>query len=163
MTRENIEKLKLAIGKLCLWDKALSAEENQKIINEGGELLKEVASTKDDDVLRAMLDVFLKENEDVALENGVCENLENEIYKNFDYNQILSVLRQKFDSLIINNVSRTVYISEFILSAGLFEDFRKMFNTIKSKKSPEFLGKFYKLYPEFEKKLFILYKDMKSW
>ena len=163
MTQEYEEKLKLAIGKLCHWDKALSDDENQRIVDEGFYLLKEVAATKDNDVLYEMFDVFNDEDQDDALANGVCETLENEIYRNFDLDQIISVLYKKFDSLIASNVDRAVYFSESILSARLFEDFRKMFNTVKAKKSSEFLDRFHRCYPEFEENIFILRRDMAKW
>ncbi|MDR0693333.1 MAG: hypothetical protein LBF49_02050 [Puniceicoccales bacterium] len=157
MKKEYEEKLKL-VTKYLAGDDSLSAEDNRKLFWQGHKIMEELVLTKDKEVLGGLFDLFTQDNE-----NGVCETLENEIYRNFDFGQIISVLYKKFDSLIASNVDRAVYFSESILSAKLFEDFRKMFNAVKAKKSSEFLDRFHRCYPEFEENISILRKDMAKW
>ncbi|MDR1232924.1 MAG: hypothetical protein LBJ75_01530 [Puniceicoccales bacterium] len=157
MKKEYKEKLKLA-AKYLAGDDSLSVEDNRKFFWRGHKMMEELLLTKDEEVLCGLFDLFTEGNE-----NGVCETLENGIYHNFDFNQILNALYQKFDSLIANNVDRAVYFSESILSAKLLEGFRKMFNAVKAKKSSEFLDRFYKYYPELEENILILRKDMAKW
>ncbi|MDR1457278.1 MAG: hypothetical protein LBI47_00260 [Puniceicoccales bacterium] len=162
MAKKNVKRLMLAIEKLCHWDKALSDDENQRIVDGGFVLLEEVATTKDSDVLCEMFDVFNNEDKDDALANGVCETLENEIYRHFDFSQIMNVLYQKFGSLIENNILRARNISCACINVGKFEDFRKMFNLVRSKDSALLLDKI-KYKDKYNKEIVILTKDMAGW
>jgi hypothetical protein len=155
MKKEYEEKLKLVTKHLAR-DDSLSVEDNRKFFWQGHKMMEELILTKDEEVLCGLFDLFTQDNE-----NGVCETLENEIYHNFDFSQIINVLYRKFDSLIENNILRARNISCACINVGKFEEFREMFNFVRSKNSALLLGKAKN--NKYNKEIAILTKDMAGW
>ena len=125
-------------------------------------LCEELAKTHDMRGLLYLLDYF---DEEFDLEyEGVLECIQNDIGANFTLVQILEAFYKKFDQLITKHVSRAAYFSYWFLDNEMFDDFRKMFNTVKSNQSEKLLNRLDDWadddYAE-ERKL--LREDMKKW
>ena len=164
MSIDNVKRLENAMNKLCHWDKRMSDEDNQKIVNEGGRLLDEVSAENDVDVLGRMFDFLIIEKQDDVLMCGIGETLENGIFNNFTMEQIIEVLYKKFSMLIINNTMRAEAFAEACFNTGNFDNFRDIFNKTKSSKSAEFLDEFEETYgKDFPKEIAVLREDMKKW
>jgi len=133
--------------------------EAEKMFDDGHALMEELLQTKDTEVLCELFDLFTEELD----YTGICETLENGIRCNFTELQIIGVLYKKFDQLIVNNISRAIYVSQPIVEYGFFSEFRKMFNNVASQRSLDFLNEFCDFYPELENEIAILREDMQKW
>jgi hypothetical protein len=119
----------------------------------------EAAQSKNMDVLLQLIDFF---DDTVDLKyGGVLESLES-IVRSFYSDQILEAFYKKFDSFMKKNLLRCIHISWSLMCEN-FEKFRKMFNTVKSKHSNNFLDQLYEFTPEGKKEISILRDDMKKW
>ena len=94
---------------------------------------------------------------------GILEHLKAEIGSNFSLNEILEAFYKKFDSLIKNDIEMAVEMSMWFFDGGKFDEFRKMFNSVKSEKSEDFLNEFVAWYPDLEKGVNVLRDDMQKW
>ena len=106
-------------------------EENDEIEDElfdrASEDLDKVITTRDEDILPSLIDLFMISNLDYT---GVCESLENGIFQYFSMPQILSVLKEKLEKLIMFNIDRAKHFAGACINEGYFEEFRDIFNNI---------------------------------
>ncbi len=170
MSMENVKKLELGMDMSGNCEKyvtkkgELTRERVQQLINEGLALEEEAMQSGDIDVLERAFDYFLKEEDDIALSNGGCETLMDDIFRYFTMDQVLSVMCKRLDKLIKFNLSRAVQFVGACLNTGNFEEVRNIFNTTKSSKSKGFLDEFEDWYKEdYPKEIEILRKDMQDW
>lgn len=140
--------------------KSIPDEElHERCMNDFCYIADELVLTKNQEVLECLLDFFEEEFDYEA--EGVLEGLKNGIGANYTLDQILAAFYKKFDSLIKNDIEICVEISQwYFYDKRVFENFRKMFNTVKSKKSEAFLTEFR---GRLDEKVAILREDMKSW
>jgi hypothetical protein len=123
--------------------------------------MSEVVKSKDPEVLEHLLD-FFEHRFDYDIE-GVCETLKSQIGVNFTLDQLLQAFYKKFNTLAENDLSICAEMSMYYIWHNMFEDFRKMFNTVKPKKAPELLDKMDKWNKGKTDCVGILRNDMKSW
>jgi hypothetical protein len=136
MQKEYEEKLEVA--RKLITENDFSCEEGKEKILQGFRILQPIAATGDIDVLYSLFDFFPEETE-----YEVCEGLENLVFGYFTSEQILQAYYRKFDSLAEKNLEKCVSIARvnfFGQDDIEFEEFRKMFNTIKSPHSGKFFG-----------------------
>jgi hypothetical protein len=162
MKQEYKDKIELA-KKLLHYDESISQEEFEKNFDIAYKIIiKELVITGDEEILCELIDIFNEENE----EYGICETLEHRLYENFNFDQIIKVLYKKLDYLLINDIFRAPCIIWRLFRSGKFNDFRNVFNKIKSKKSNELLARLDDLNDSnkfLEKEISILRDDMKKW
>ena len=130
--KEKIEEAK----KLLVWNTNLPSDELDANVDKGCDLLDELVTIKDVDVLTELLEFFTDANEDYG---GVCETLMNDIWNNYTADQIIEAISVKFDYLIKNDLSRFACLCNILFNQEDFVKFRKMFNKIKSNNSDKFL------------------------
>lgn len=158
MKENNIKKLKLA-KEMLRFDENLSLEENDAHFDIAYNIINEIVKIKDVEILENLLDFFTESNECT----GICEHLKSEIASNYTLEQILQAFYKKFDTLVKNDIEIAVEMSMWFFDSGMFDDFRKMFNAVKTDKSRIFLDEFLDWYPDLEDKVNILRKDMETW
>lgn len=139
MSIENVKKLELGMDMSCNCEKYIASENLsdeiiQQLIDKGGKLEEEAMSSGDEDVLERAFDYFLEEENDIALNNGGCESLENEIFQYFTFEQIAGVLNHKLSKLIELNISRAKHFAGACISHGYLEEFRDVLKAVSSKK-----------------------------
>ena len=160
MKQEYIDKIKLSWDMLNYKDD-LSIEENEKCFDIAYDTLNELIKTKDSEVLEYLLEFFCEDHEDYG---GICEHLKSQIGANFTLDQLLNALYKKFDYLIENDIEMAYEMSSWFLYYKRFEDFRQMFNTVKSKQSEIFINRLDKWCgDDFPNEIAILREDMKKW
>lgn len=112
MSSDNVKKLQLGISKAAFGEgipENASDEELQQLIDEGMKLEEEALKSGDIDVLTRAFDYFLEESVDNGLGNGVCESLENDIFRYYQMDQIINVLKSKLSRLIELNIERAAH------------------------------------------------------
>ena len=159
MKNEYSNKLEILKRFKC-WDNLLSEEENRKNSRKYFEAVDFLVKTKDVNVLFELLDFFNEENKNIG---GILEDLKSQIGDNFSLKQILEAFYGKFDSLIKNDIETAVEMSMWFWESDEFDEFRKMFNTVKSEKSEDFLDEFVSWFPNLEEGVNILRDDMQKW
>jgi len=128
-------KLRL-VKKYLSWDEGLDEKTFNKYADDGFDIMRSLAKTKDVEVLSELLDLFNKKTEWYG---GVCETLMNDIWNNYTADQIIEAISVKFDYLIKNDLSRFACLCNILFNQEDFVKFRKMFNKIKSNNSDKFL------------------------
>lgn len=173
MSISNVKKLEIGMELSCHFDslfpkKDLTEKNIQEFINVGGLLEEAALASGDSDVLEKAFDYFLEEDNDAALMNGGCESLEGEIEANFSVEQLLEVLYKKFGALLSKNMLRSIHFAQWFFNIEhpeYFDEFRKMFNTVKASQSKLFLEKLFEHtnYDLGQKQIRLLREDMKAW
>lgn len=132
------------------------------------EKCEELAKTHDINGLFCLLDYF-DEEFDIKY-NGALERLQNNIFDNYSYDEIIEAFYEKFDQLLKKNMDRAcVLCMDFFYWEEDFEKFRTMFNTVKSCESGKFLIEIYSWLPDDcdaeigKEGVEILREDMKKW
>ena len=165
---DNVETLIKQIGTLkdfidamdSSWISVRGTEVNLAI--KFDELCEELAKTKDQRGLLYLLDYFDEEFDDKY--EGVLEVLQSDIGANFSLEQILFAFYEKFDQLLHKHMRRCVYISYWFLSNEMFDEFREMFNTVRSTKSQEFLESLASWCDDdYNEERDLIREDMKKW
>jgi hypothetical protein len=120
-------------------------------------LIEELAKSKAPEVLLELFDFYTEKNGDLG---GFDEMMNNAVMLNYSVDQILEALYKKSDLRGGCFMMRT--LARWIWAGGFFEDFRKMFNTVKAKCSEEFLRRM-----DYPSDLWLLVstlrEDMKRW
>lgn len=159
MKEEDIKKLRLTKDMLK-FDENLSLEENDVHFDIAYNIINEIVKIKDVEILESLLDFFTESNECT----GICEHLKSEISLNYTPEQILQTFYKKFDILIKNDIDMAVEMSMWFFDISVFNDFRKMFNTVKSGRSRDFLEEFSNWYAkDYPEEIAILREDMEAW
>lgn len=162
MKQEYMKKLKLA-KKLLVWDTTLPNDVLDSNVDKGCDLLEELVTIQDTDVLVGLLDFFTDENEDYG---GVCERLDNDIWDNYEPSQIIDALRKdKFKYLLNNDLLRACTMAIAIINTGHGEELREIFNAQRSDKSAKFVEDLYSWgkYGNYEEYAALLREDMRKW
>ena len=108
-------------------------------------LCEELARTNDMRGLLYLLDYFDVEF-DLEYE-GVLQVIENDIFDNYSYTEIIEALYEKFDKLLNKHIEKVVrFVIPFFEELEDFERFRKMFNEVRASKSEEFLDKLLEIF-----------------
>lgn len=124
--------------------------------------LDELIETKDQEVLENLLNFFNEDFEDYF--ECICESLMCQIDVNYTPDQLLNVFYKKFDGFAKNDPWRCHVMSLKFFHDEYFDEFRKMFNLVKSKSSELFLEEFNNEYDrELSPQVKILREDMKKW
>ncbi|MDR1233165.1 MAG: hypothetical protein LBJ75_02820 [Puniceicoccales bacterium] len=165
MKAEYIDKLRV-MHKYVHWDEQLSEEENKGNGKKYFAAVDFLCESKEQGVLEALLDFFTSENEQYG---GVCENLKAQIGANFSLEQIIEAFYKKFDSLAENDFGICAEMSMWCVRNEHGEQFRKMFNTVKSKHSKEIVKDLkasaseYNWEEDVKEAIDTLEGDMKNW
>jgi hypothetical protein len=134
--------------------------------------MEALAATKDTEVLEHLLD-FFDEEFDCEV-NEACEILRSRIGVNFTQDQLVEAFYKKFDVVAGNYLDMCQQMCMWCIRSGYFEQFRKMFNTVKSKHSAKVLDEL-KTYFDCGKEhgwewtdeernmVYALEEDMKKW
>jgi hypothetical protein len=101
--------------------------------------MEKLAATKDTEVLEHLMD-FFDEKFDREV-NGICEILSAMIEFSFTLDQRIEVFYKKFDTLAGNYPEMCSQMSTWYLRSECFDEFRKMFNAVKSQHSSKILEK----------------------
>lgn len=136
-------------------------ELHTKCIEYFDKFIDELTKTKEQKILEYLIS-FFESKFDYTFE-GILEHLKSEISSNYTLEQILQAFYKKFDTLVKNDIEIAVEMSMWFFDSGMFDDFRKMFNAVKTDKSRIFLDEFLDWYPDLEDKVNILRKDMEAW
>lgn len=148
------------INRLLRYNENISKEDDEKNFDKALNLMKRLASAKKTEALCELLDVFNGENEDFG---GFCESTKTHIAINYSLDQLLQAFYKKFDSLINNDMDIAVEMSMWFFEDDKFEEFRTMFNFVKSPKSDRFLDEFLRWFPDYQEEVDILRGDMNRW
>ena len=160
MRQEYKDKINLAWDMLDYKDE-LSIEENEKCFDVAYDTLNELVETKDQEVLESLLEFFCEDHEDYG---GICEHLESQIGCNYTLDQLIKTFYKKFDYLTNHAINRCKHLSSWFLYNEKFNEFRDMFNTVKSSGSSKFLDALQKwIGDEFPDEIALLREDMKKW
>ena len=159
MKQEYEQKIELA-KKMLIFDPDLSDEQNDEHFDVAFKIVNKLLLIQDTEILGQLLEFFTVENEEYG---GFCEHLKSKIGNNFSLDEILEAFYKKFDFLIKNDIEMAVEMSMWFFDGGKFDEFRKMFNSVKSKKSEDFLNEFVSWYPDLEEGVNILRDDMQKW
>lgn len=140
----------------------LSSEDSEERLDMAYYALDKLAKTKDQEVLEALLNFFREDYED---RGEICEHLKAQIGANFPLGQVLQALYKKFDFLAEQDVSRLVQFSLWFLNNGMFPEFRKMFNCVRSNYSPYFLDELndWCFDGRYQEERRILREDLNNW
>ena len=134
MSVENVKILKRIKSD---FKKALNEQDDEvgeKLFNDTRENLENIIQTKDEDVLPGLFDLFILEDLEYT---GVCESLENDIFRCFEWGQIFKILKKKMEKLMEFNSLRAM---NFASSCDI-EDLKELIQEIPSSKVKEFLTK----------------------
>ena len=123
--------------------------------NIGSDLLIFVANSFDE-FLSMLYQDQINEDEMYAMQEAL-------ILKAFNAPSIVDVLYNKLDQLLINNLGSAIVVLQRIIAHGDFDGFRKIFNSVKPKRSKGFLRGLDDCYPELNEKTSILREDMSKW
>ncbi len=160
MRQEYKDKINLAWDMLDYKDE-LSIEENEKCFDVAYDNLNELVETKDQEVLESLLEFFCEDHEDYG---GICEHLKSQIDYNFTLDQLMQAFYKKFDYLVKNDLEMAYEMSSWFLYSNMFNEFREMFNTVKSADSNVFIDRLDKWCgDEFPEEIVLLREDMKKW
>ena len=155
-------KLRL-VKKYLSWDEGLDEKTFNKYADDGFDIMRSLAKTKDVEVLSELLDLFNKKTEWYG---GVCETLDNDIWDNYSPEQIIYALKMgKFRFLLENELLRACTMSIAIINTGYWKELRKIFNEQRSEKSENFVKDLYRWGSEgnYKEYALILENDMKKW
>lgn len=147
------------INHLLQYNEGTSDEEDERNFDQALDLMKKLVSTKKTEALCELLEVFNVENDDFG---GFCESTKARIGSNYSLEQILEAFYKKFDTLIRNDIDMAVEMSKWFFESDMFEEFREMFNTVKSAESDRFLDEFLSWWPDYQEQVDILRNDMKK-
>jgi hypothetical protein len=112
------------------------------------------------------LDFFTEENEKYG---GLCEHMKVQIGVNYTLDQIIGAFHKKFDTLAENDLGICIEMSMWCVRNEHGEQFRRMFNAVKSKHSKEIVEDLkasaleYDWEEDAKKAIDALEEDMKSW
>ncbi|MDR1232929.1 MAG: hypothetical protein LBJ75_01555 [Puniceicoccales bacterium] len=134
--------------------------------------LEILAKTQDTEVLEHLLD-FFDEEFDCEVDE-VCEHLRAKIGANFTQDQLIEAFYKKFDIVAGNYLGICRQMCMWCILSGYFEQFRKMFNAVKSKHSAKVLDKLKAYFDcgrehgwewtdEEKNMVYTLEEDMKKW
>ena len=157
--KEKIEEAK----KLLVWNTNLPSDELDANVDKGCDLLDELVTIKDVDVLTELLEFFTDANEDYG---GVCETLDNDIWDNYEPTQIVEALKQnKFKYLLDNDLLRACTMAIALINTGYGNELRELFNKQRSENSKKFLDDLtnWGCKGNYENYTSILREDMKKW
>ena len=159
--RKNYKKQVELINKLLQFDENLTVQEEELNFDNAMKIIEELISTRETEALIELLDIFTEENEDYG---GICESSMSMIASSFDTEQKFEALCLKFKDFINKDLWRCSIMSAWFFYEEYFERFRKVFNTVKSENSKEFLKEIQNLVSnESEKYVTILRNDMQKW
>lgn len=148
-----------------LWrdNSSLSDEELDKNFDQGFDLMRSIAKSKNVKLLPDLLELFTDRNEDYG---GVCETLDNDIWDNYEPSQIINALEQnKFKYLLENDLLRACTMAIALINTGHEKDLRKIFNEQRSKESSKFVEDLFSWGSQgcFREYANTLREDMKKW
>ncbi len=160
MRKEYKDKINLAT-KMLILNRSLPIDELEKRFNVAYAITDELSETRDSEILEKLLEFFNKENE---MYGGFCENLKSQICINFTLDQLMQAFYKKFDYLVKNDLEMSYEMSSWFLYSDMFNEFREMFNTVKSADSNVFIDRLDKWCgDEFPDEIALLREDMKKW
>ena len=132
MSVENVEKLKKIRAD---FREALSEQNDEignRLFDQARENLENIIQTKDVDILPELIDLFTLEDLEYT---GVCESLENDIFRCFEWGQIFKILKKKMEKLMEFNSLRAM---NFASSCNI-EDIKELIQEIPTSKVKGFL------------------------
>jgi hypothetical protein len=154
------------MSKYIHWDPQLGEQENRENGQKFFDAIELLCKSHDSEILENLLDFFTKENERYG---GVCETIKSQIGANFTLDQIIGAFYKKFDTLAENDLGICIEMSMWCVRNEHGEQFRRMFNAVKSKHSKEIVEDLkasaleYDWEEDAKKAIDALEEDMKSW
>ncbi len=131
MSADNIKKLK-EIEANFITALQENGEVGDKLFDKASEDLDNIITTRDNDILPGLIDLFMIPNLDYT---GVCESLEGDIFRNYRWEQIFKVLKVKLNKLIELNIDRAVH---FVGSCKI-KEVKELMSTLPSSVATSFL------------------------